>query len=100
MRSLRRFLLSLSLCMLLFAVQLTLKVGLAFIFVQQVHVAQQRAEIAQQPTKRCEAVLGELGGYAQLLVVDRGLLQLRLGCQLLSAGRRTPSAHRRDHVDV
>ena len=64
MRSLRRFLLSLSLCRLLdLAVQPTLNVGLAFIFVQQVRVAQQRAEIAQQPTKRCEAVLGELGGY-------------------------------------
>ena len=62
---------------------------------RQVRVAQQRAEIAQQPTKRCEAVLGKLGGYAQLLVVDRGLLQLRLGCQLLSAGRRTPSCMQR-----
>ena len=75
-------------------------VGLAFIFVQQVRVAQQRAEIAQQPTKRCEAVLGELGGYAQLFVVDRSLLHLRLGCQLLSAGRRTPTTYHHDHVDV
>ena len=85
------FLLSLSLCRLriLLAVQPTLKV-----------VAEQRAEIAQQPIDRCDAVLGELGGYARQLLVDRGLLQLRLGCQLLSAGRRTPSAHRRDHVDV
>ena len=39
MRSLWLFLLSLSLCMLLLAMQPTLKVGLAFIFVQQFRVA-------------------------------------------------------------
>ena len=88
MRSLRRFLLSLSLCRLLLAVQPTLKV-----------VAEQRAEIAQQPIDQSDAVLGELDGNARQLLVDRDLL-LRLGRQLLSAGRRTPSAHRRDHVDV
>jgi hypothetical protein len=63
-------------------------------------VAEQRAQIAQQPIDRYDAVLGELGGYTHQLHLDRGLLQLRLGCRLLSAGRRTPNAHRRDHVDV
>jgi hypothetical protein len=33
------------------------------------------------------------------LLVDRGLL-LRLGRPLLSAGRRTPSAHLRDHAPL
>ena len=92
-------LLALSLYRVLLAVQLTLKVGLAFIFVQQVLVAQQRAEIAQGPTAH-----RPMRGRARRTPPTRRRCAPARGPRsppwlgFLSAGRRTPSAQHHDHA--
>jgi hypothetical protein len=59
-------------------------------------LAEQRAEIAQQPTDRSDAVLGEFGGNARQLLVDRGcrgLLQLRLHKEVNAYGKSSEPLH-------